>query len=191
MRPGPSTPSTLRQAQGSGARAAGSGLGHSSPRRASTGSARRRGGGSNGLEKNRPGTSPGRLAEALVLGLAYSVRACACRTVRSTSPLLPGGDEGIRTPDPCFAKAVLSQLSYIPLPSCQLSAFSFPRKRTWLPADRSSVGLSPRLAEFQARLRSRFACLGPPIWALLASVGLSGFEPETFPLSEERSNQLS
>ena len=31
------------------------------------------------------------------------------------SPIFePGGDEGIRTPDPCFAKAVLSQLSYIP-----------------------------------------------------------------------------
>jgi hypothetical protein len=62
----------------------------------------------------------------------------------SSSTSLPGsgGDEGTRTPDFCFAKAALSQLSYIPT-------------------------------------------LPQP------SVGLSGFEPETFPLSEERSNQLS
>ena len=38
----------------------------------------------------------------------------------------PGGDEGIRTPDLCFAKAALSQLSYIPVRvvSCQSSVFS-------------------------------------------------------------------
>jgi hypothetical protein len=29
-------------------------------------------------------------------------------------PKLYGGDRGIRTPDPCDANAVLSQLSYIP-----------------------------------------------------------------------------
>ena len=35
---------------------------------------------------------------------------CAARGLR------PGGDEGARTPDPRLAKAVLSQLSYIPRP---------------------------------------------------------------------------
>ena len=52
----------------------------------------------------------------------------------------PGGDEGIRTPDLCFAKAALSQLSYIP---AQLSALSpQPSARRplsnsgWLIADR-------------------------------------------------------
>jgi hypothetical protein len=62
-----------------------------------------------------------------------------------------GGDEGTRTPDFCFAKAALSQLSYIPK--------SIP--------------------------------IRPPLLFRGAPVGLSGFEPETFPLSEERSNQLS
>ena len=62
-----------------------------------------------------------------------------------------GGDEGTRTPDFCFAKAALSQLSYIPK--------SIPTR--------------------------------PPHPGDGAPVGLSGFEPETFPLSEERSNQLS
>ena len=54
--------------------------------------------------------------------------------------LLLSGDEGTRTPDLRLAKALLSQLSYIP------------GKR---------------------------------------AVGLSGLEPETLPLSEARSNQLS
>ena len=61
----------------------------------------------------------------------------------------PGGDEGTRTPGPRLAKAVLSQLSYIPV----------------------AIFIT--------------GCID------LISVGLSGFEPETFPLSEERSNQLS
>ena len=62
-----------------------------------------------------------------------------------------GGDEGTRTPDFCFAKAALSQLSYIPK--------SIPTR--------------------------------PPHPGDGTPVGLSGFEPETSPLSEERSNQLS
>ncbi len=61
---------------------------------------------------------------------------------------LCSGDEGIRTPDLCLAKAALSRLSYIP--------------------------------DLYLRVTS-----------LQMLVGLSGLEPETSPLSEARSNQLS
>jgi hypothetical protein len=42
-----------------------------------------------------------------------------------------GGDEGIRTPDLCFAKAALSQLSYIPVRSlsCQPRLHLAPQRR--------------------------------------------------------------
>ena len=94
--------------------------------------------------------------------------------LRYRSPILApamlrsGGDEGTRTPDICFAKAALSQLSYIPedqpsASSRQLSAV--PGSRPSPPGKLTADRCSP--------------------------VGLSGFEPETFPLSEERSNQLS
>jgi hypothetical protein len=33
---------------------------------------------------------------------------------RATIPTIPGGDDRIRTGDPCLAKAVLYQLSYVP-----------------------------------------------------------------------------
>ena len=56
---------------------------------------------------------------------------------RSHAPPEPGGDEGIRTPDLCFAKAALSQLSYIPFkqPSRQLAAVSLVPRTLRPPAD--------------------------------------------------------
>jgi hypothetical protein len=95
-----------------------------------------------GRETLQPGTSFRRAADAWrMYPQAYAVRP----TIAFVKPDVlrrPGGDEGTRTPDFCFAKAALSQLSYIPK-------------------------------------------------SVPTPVGLSGFEPETFPLSEERSNQLS
>jgi hypothetical protein len=36
-----------------------------------------------------------------------------------------GGDEGARTPDLCLAKAALSRLSYIPIPTNRVTQWAF------------------------------------------------------------------
>ena len=46
-----------------------------------------------------------------------------------TSGFLPGGDEGIRTPDLCRAKAALFQLSYIPSLTTGFGGLSWTRTR--------------------------------------------------------------
>jgi hypothetical protein len=57
----------------------------------------------------------GRVAPACAFGRAYSVLSSACVPQTPSFACRSGGDEGTRTPDPCLAKAVLSQLSYIPI----------------------------------------------------------------------------
>ena len=63
-----------------------------------------------------PERSKGLLGQ-LIEGYASSRRrTCVSRSVcrRRFAYRMGGGDEGTRTPDPCDANAVLSQLSYIP-----------------------------------------------------------------------------
>ena len=73
-------------------------------------------------------------------------------------PPVPGGDEGIRTPGLCFAKAALSQLSYIPFQAISL----------WLMASGSGRSFAPRAAGASP---IRLAGFGPalpgllPLWA--------------------------
>ena len=63
-------------------------------------------GGTSGLE---PPTS--RLSGARSNQLSYAPALVLC----SSSSLIPGGDDGIRTHDPLLAGQVLSQLSYTPI----------------------------------------------------------------------------
>ena len=86
-----------------------------------------------------------------------------------------GGDEGTRTPGLCLAKAPLSQLSYIPFFKFRIMNSEF-----WI----IFVILNSELWIIFVILNSAFRILNSP-------VGLSGLEPETSPLSEARSNQLS
>jgi hypothetical protein len=63
-----------------------------------------------------PAIPPGRLMHSVVavLCLFSSADGQMLQASLSFAPC-PGGDEGIRTPDICLAKAALSQLSYIPI----------------------------------------------------------------------------
>ncbi len=106
--------------------------------------------------------------------LVCSIQFCLTRSYPIVSCSYPGsiltgvgGDEGIRTPGLRLAKAALSQLSYIPKAKIAFGGPLVPRV---------FAGSTP--AGCQASLNCRL-------------VGLPGFEPGTFPLSEERSNQLS
>ena len=97
-------------------------------------------------DTQRPGSPPGR--QSLAVLLVYELLFLVTDPHQQLLELLlllafrASGDEGIRTPGLCRARAALSQLSYIPRQSTR-------------------------------------------------GVGLSGLEPETSPLSEARSNQLS
>ena len=82
-----------------------------------------------------------------------SVFRLVLRKPSSGHAIKSGGDDGTRTRGIRLAKAALSQLSYIPVLTGNLT-----------------LGGTASLA---------------------GTVGLSGLEPETSPLSEARSNQLS
>ena len=89
--------------------------------------------------------------------------------------LIRGGDEGTRTPGLCLAKAPLSQLSYIPFLQFGMRSAEF-----WI------IFLFFWILP-SGLFHSEFRILH----SALPCVGLSGLEPETSPLSEARSNQLS
>ena len=77
------------------------------------------------------------------------------------------GAEGIRTPDLRLAKAAFSQLNYGPGQTCQTCQIS------------------------QTCQTSHLASLARLAHSPFCRVGLCGLEPQTFPLSEGCSNQLS
>ena len=83
----------------------------------------------------------------------------------STIFLLRDGAEGIRTPDLFLAKEAFSRLNYGPAENFRFQIFDF---------------------RFGAAL-----ILKSEIINLQFRVGLCGLEPQTFPLSEGCSNQLS
>ena len=115
-----------------------------------------------------PARFAGLLSQDLRVSLVLFSSGCHHSHQSPSCSSCSGGDEGTRTPDFCFAKAALSQLSYIP-------------------EDKPSA--------FSAQHQPLASIVFPDGCRLSADgshpVGLSGFEPETFPLSEERSNQLS
>src|SRR5689334_24911626 len=60
------------------------------------------------------------------------VSACANRQSSIANRQLPGGGEGIRTPDPRVANAVLCQLSYAPDKQSEISKFQIRDSKDWL-----------------------------------------------------------
>ncbi len=134
--------------------------------------------------------------------------------VRGTAPgesILPGavpagGDEGNRTPNPRLAKAVLCQLSYVPLLSGDVT-----RSARAVPPGSALGGLVPQIvlagcAHLGEDEGARGECDGNsdellhedhvlPVpegsWSGARVVGPAGFEPATSSLSATRSNQLS
>jgi hypothetical protein len=115
-----------------------------------------------------------------------------------------GGDEGNRTPNPCLAKAVLCQLSYVPEGKSDLSGRLRSGAGRLLPDVAAGLALLPlqcvldpcgRGYESEQLLHGvplcGRACSNRAVLLTRSRVGLGGLEPPASSLSGMRSNHLS
>ena len=118
-----------------------------------------------------------------------------------SGPIRSGGDEGNRTPNPCLAKAVLCQLSYVPLTSGAGLRSSYGRLAQSVVAGRLLPEVITGTRLDLAKHEQRGTDNGGQSQQLLHvitlilceghGVGPGGLEPPTSSLSATRSNQLS
>jgi hypothetical protein len=122
------------------------------------------------------------------------------RIARTGAQCLRGGDEGTRTLNPRRARAVLYQLSYVPIGPTRSPAGRWPGRCLWPPATVPGRHVPPG-AVARGRPRPRPAPPAVPASSSMtpscgpccrrAAVGLGGLEPPASSLSGMRSNRLS